>query len=273
MDCIRIGIIQPYIKTNSFGVRNRKVNIQKVKSMINQLVEDEMAIDMIILPEEFYAGSSYNFTSIPEELGTSKAISELGQIAKEKRCYIAGGVTCALKEERTGDKRYHNIGFVIDRDGRLLGYQERQHIFQKESKYITPGDKIEVFNLDFGKVGIVMGVDILYPEITRQMAAKGAQLIITPSLLPDTAEENEHSDLIIRQAKQCAIARGFENRVFVAWVNGVGESTSVEGEYKGKSMITGPLGILREFEEEEDSGIVICNLNQIKKAEKLCPII
>lgn len=45
----------------------------------------------------------------------------------------------------------------------------------------TPGDRVPVFQTDFGRVGIMICYDSWHPEIARLLAYKGAELILFPS--------------------------------------------------------------------------------------------
>ena len=70
---------------------------------------------------------------------------------------------------------------VIGPDGKRLGQQDKVHLYQSEKKVATPGNRYDVFQLDFGKIGIMIGYDGMFPEAARTLALRGADLIFTPS--------------------------------------------------------------------------------------------
>jgi len=61
---------------------------------------------------------------------------------------------------------------------------------------LTPGDEHPVFDTDIGKIGIIICYDSWYPETSRILALKGAELILFPNagyeplLLPARAIDN-----------------------------------------------------------------------------------
>lgn len=272
MNQIKIGIVQKYIHTASFGTSNRKKNMINIKTSINQLFAQEENIDMIVLPAEYYTGSSYNFTSLPEQLGKSKSISELSEIAKYRNCYITGGFACSIENNIT-DRRYRNVGFIISRDGEMMGFQERIHRFNIEKEFIIEGQGSRVFKLDFGKVGLVSGLDLMYPEIIQQRISEGTEILIASCLLAEGDPETEHYDLITKIIRQCVITRALENSVFMIYVNGLGKSNYEEnGAYSGESIVTSPLGIIKEFSDQEEDQIVKINMEDLNTAKALIQI-
>lgn len=75
----------------------------------------------------------------------------------------------------------YNISYLFGRDG-SIGKQYKIHITPSERKWwgVTPGDKVEVFDTDCGRVAIQICYDIEFPELTRIAAHKGAQVIFVP---------------------------------------------------------------------------------------------
>lgn len=103
----------------------------------------------------------------------------------------------------------YNVAYLFQRNG-AIGKQYKIHITPSERKWwgVTPGDRVEVFDTDCGKVAIQICYDIEFPELTRIAAQKGAQIIFTPF-----NTDTRHGYLRIRH---CAIARCVENHLYVA---------------------------------------------------------
>jgi predicted amidohydrolase len=103
----------------------------------------------------------------------------------------------------------YNVAFLFRRDG-SIGRQYKIHITPSERKWwgVTPGNKVEVFDTDSGRIAIQICYDIEFPELTRIAARKGAQIVFTPF-----NTDTRHGWLRIRH---CAIARCIENHLYVA---------------------------------------------------------
>lgn len=103
----------------------------------------------------------------------------------------------------------YNVAYLFGRDG-SIGKQYKLHITPSERKWwgVSPGDKVEVFDTDCGRVAIQICYDIEFPETTRIAAGKGAQIVFVPF-----NTDTRHGYLRVRT---CAQARCVENHLYVA---------------------------------------------------------
>ncbi|MCA9147935.1 MAG: GNAT family N-acetyltransferase [Planctomycetales bacterium] len=115
----------------------------------------------------------------------------------------------------------YNVAYLFGRDG-SIGKQYKIHITPSERKWwgVTPGDKVEVFDTDCGRIAIQICYDIEFPELTRIAAGKGAQMIFVPY-----NTDTRHGYLRVRN---CAMARCIENHLFVAIAGCTGNLPFVE---------------------------------------------
>lgn len=115
----------------------------------------------------------------------------------------------------------HNVAFLFRRDG-TLGKQYKLHITPDEQRWwgVKPGSEIEVFYTDRGRIGIQIGHDITFPELTRVMAERGVQILFVPFSV-----EERYSYMRIRH---CAHARCIENNIYTVIAGSVGNLPSVE---------------------------------------------
>lgn len=157
----------------------------------------------------------------------------------------------------------YNAALVCDRRGAVVGTYRKTHIpayFPNEKAggtgsyekfYFTPGEGLPVFDLDGIRIGIQICNDRLYPEPSRVLALRGAEIIVMPicySVYSDPEHRNAIWDVAMR-------ARAFENGVFVVAANRVG----LEGvrQHLGRSMIVDPRGtIIREAGHEHEELLV-----------------
>ena len=114
----------------------------------------------------------------------------LGSKAREHNTYIVfGGVF--LDDLVTG--ACSNAAVVIDRQGKEAGRYVKVHpVLDRvgpDGKIVLeggvkPGREYDVFDLDFGRVGLQICYDVEYPEGWRRLAERGAELVLYPSQSP-----------------------------------------------------------------------------------------
>jgi predicted amidohydrolase/regulation of enolase protein 1 (concanavalin A-like superfamily) len=82
--------------------------------------------------------------------------------------------------EREGGLLY-NTAVLINRSGEILGkYRKNQLPLSEVSVGITPGNGVPVFDTDFGRVALLICQDTAFPELAREAAIRGAELILHP---------------------------------------------------------------------------------------------
>lgn len=129
-----------------------------------------------------------------------------GNIAREYGMYIIPNYT-----ELDGDKMY-NTAVIIGRDGEVVGKYRKTHLCGSEGRCfgISQGDELPVFDLDFGRVGIAICMDMYYPEIFRILTLKGARIIFWPHQTYGPSEE-----MIMVQAR----CRALDNSCYLVGSN------------------------------------------------------
>src|SRR6056297_308798 len=170
---LKIGFLQ----TNpAFG--DKEQNFAQVEHLIGGDL-----VDILVLPELFATG--YTFISKDEvqeyaEDQTGKTTNFLQNIAKSIDGVVIGGYP-----ERQG-KNIYNSAMMVDEDGVIENYR-KIHLFNKEKLWFTPGNNpypvVKLKKKDNVKVGMMICFDWIYPEATRTLAMKGADIIAHPTNL------------------------------------------------------------------------------------------
>jgi predicted amidohydrolase len=184
----------------------------------------------------------------------SRYIEFFGALAAEYRMMIVAG-TLLTKDER-GSLR--SRAGVFDADGSLLGWQNKLHLDEDEQATIEPGDKLATFESAIGPVGVLIGHDLLFPELARALAYQGCVGILCPTLA-------RSRDSWQRQ-RLVASARAQENQIFVALSYMVGENEAYvgpRGPLVGRSSVLSPVELssrgdstLAEVGAEKVEGVV-----------------
>ncbi|HPF34786.1 MAG TPA: GNAT family N-acetyltransferase [Candidatus Krumholzibacteria bacterium] len=135
---------------------------------------------------------------------TPRYLDFFAEMAVKYNVNVIGGSTFVVEGETL-----YNTSYLFGRDG-TIGKQDKIHITPSERKWwgVSPGDKVEIFDTDCGRVAIQICYDIEFPETTRIAAAKGAQIVFVPF-----NTDTRHGYLRVRH---CAQARCIENHIYVA---------------------------------------------------------
>jgi predicted amidohydrolase len=121
-----------------------------------------------------YYGLGKPYTAVAEPVpGPSTAY--FGQLAKRYNLYLVAGLV-----ERAGPLIY-NVAVLIGPDGQLVGKYRKVALPRSEIEAgIAPGSDYPVFTTRFGKVGMMICYDGFFPEVARQLANRGAEVIAWP---------------------------------------------------------------------------------------------
>jgi predicted amidohydrolase len=99
----------------------------------------------------------------------------LGELAREKKSYVVAGIY-----ERDGDFIY-NTAILLNREGKLAGKYRKVMLPREEiERGLAPGDRMSVFQTDFGKLGIMICYDVFFAEPAKELAMQGAEVVAMP---------------------------------------------------------------------------------------------
>jgi len=146
-----------------------------------------------------------------------KEFATILDVAKQKTVFIIPGAFL----ERIDDEIYVSCP-IISKKGKLIGRQLKIHPFGLQRKDVKPGIKAEVFNLGKFKLGVVICYDAVFPEVSRVLATKGADVLFFPSKIKTEGVGPWHIYLQ---------ARALENRIPVVAPN------VCAGPFGGKSIV------------------------------------
>jgi predicted amidohydrolase len=209
--------------------------------------------DLYVLPELFNTG--YNFATPDEvdrvaEKSDGATFRAMTGFAQRNSCYVAYGFA-----ERAD--RIYNSAALVGPAG-LLGVYRKVHLFDRENLFFKPGNLgFPVFELPFGKVGLMICFDWMYPEAARSLALKGAQLIAHPS------------NLVLPFCPDGMVTRCLENKVFAATADRVGRENRGEADIQfiGTSEIVSPGGEVLVRLGREEEGVAVVDVD-LKDADK-----
>lgn len=178
--------------------------------------------DFALFPEFFNAPlmAEFNHLSEPEAIRklaeyTSSIVEAFSKLAISYNINIITGSMPELV-----DGTLLNIGYLCKRNGEIERY-EKIHVTPDEAKVwaMQGGNKIQTFDTDCGKIGILICYDVEFPELSRLLADEGMDILFVPFL---TDTQNGYS-----RVRHCAQARAIENECYVAIAGSVGNLPNV----------------------------------------------
>lgn len=206
-----------------------KVNTKKAEALIEEAAGKGAAL--ICLPEAFNTG--YLGTDIPgmrehAERLDGPTIRVMQAAAKRLGIYLVAPIILLAEGDRV-----ENTAVFIDDEGEILGTYSKTHPVGDERTYFNRGVDYPVWETKLGKIGIVICYDACFPETTRILTLRGAELVIVPAAWRASAYFKEWWDLNLA-------CRALDNLVYVAAVNRCG--ICGDERFAGKSQVIDPVG-------------------------------
>ncbi len=160
------------------GPRTVEMNVAAAERMIERAAA--LKPDIVCLPETFptigvtvsqAADVDAQSFTVPGPI-----TDRIAALARRHGMYVV----CPLYEKQ--GNRVYNAGVLMDRRGHVAGIYHKVHptLGELESG-VTPGEKVEVFETDFGRVGILICFDIMTPARWREAKERGAEVVFWPS--------------------------------------------------------------------------------------------
>jgi len=260
---VKIGLVQMNIKP-----LHPERNIKKARYYAELAYKKN--VDFLVYPELFITGPARNKVAKYAQRIPGKYTDIFTKLAEEYNYYIIMGSII-----ENDNNNFYNTSLLIAPNGNIIGKYRKIFLWHPEKRYLSRGNEIKVFNTKFGKIGIEICWDLAFPEISRKIAYKGADVIFCPSYWsegdnPLYKELGFSSEAIFIDS--CVISRAFENQVAFIFVNGAGywELNGYIDEFTGHSQIALPFyGSIAKLEKEENLLVKEIDLGILEKARKI----
>lgn len=246
---------------------DKEKNVENAVKLIEKVSRE--GADLAVFCEMFCCPYDNSFFKAYGEVEGGYAYSAMQKAAKDFGIYVVAGTMPELEEDKV-----YNTSYAFDRSGKLIAKHRKMHLFDidieggqyfKESDVLTPGKNVTLFETEFCKVGLAICYDIRFPELSRLMAAEGAEVIIFPGAFNMTTGP-AHWELSFR-------ARALDNQVYTI---GVSPARDLDFSYHsyGNSIIASPWGnVLNKMDEKEGYIIQEIDLDYVKKIRNELPLL
>lgn len=214
----RIGCVQWQMRT----LNSVEELIQHVEFFIDAL--SDYQCDLALLPEFFNAplmgiDTHKNSHDAIKALATysEEILEAISKLAVSYNINIIAGSMPVME-----DGELYNVAYLCRRDGTLESqYKLHPTPYEKKAWIMQGGNKLSVFDTDFGKIGILICYDVEFPELARIQSEQGMQMLLVPFW---TDTKNAYL-----RVRCCAHARAIENECYVVITGSVGNLPKVDG--------------------------------------------
>lgn len=249
--CVRVACCQLAPQIGEVK-QNRETTRQAIEAAV------ESGARIVVLPE--LANSGYVFKSLDEARTLAEAhdgptLKEWRKQSIEHDIVVVGGFC-----EHGSGERLFNSAAVIDTDGHVTIYR-KIHLWAKENRFFSPGNsRPPVVETSLGRIGVAICYDIEFPEMSRSLALRGADIICIPMNWPRTmpASAGQSMPVTIAMASACL------SRVFMAVCDRCGEE---RGEFfEGTSVIVNERGGLLDGPGDGSTKVLMgdCDLRRAR---------
>lgn len=182
---------------------------------------------LVVLPELVISG--YVFADLAEARAKAEAadgptVQLFIELSREHGLVLIGGFCERGGDQRGGGERPYNSLAVVDR-GEVLAIYRKTHLWGTEKNVFAVGDaRPPVVSTSVGSVAAMICYDLEFPEVVRDVALRGAQIVVAPSNWPSNSPPaGERAPEVVKAQASAAV-----NRVFVVVADRWGSERGVD---------------------------------------------
>jgi len=157
----------------SGGKRTLVENLEHLAGLVGEAAAK--GADLVVLPELLNCkGITNDYVSVAE-LIPGETTKFFGAVARKHDLYLVVGMAEKAKEQ------VFNSAILLGPDASIVGVYRKVTLPREEiAKGISPAEGYPVFETRFGKVGMMICYDVFFPEVARELAMNGAEIIAVP---------------------------------------------------------------------------------------------
>lgn len=247
----------------------RASTVGEVKPNLQTALEDldqhAPSNDLVLFPELFLAG--YNAQDKHHDLALDLEDPVIGEL-RAKALEHETNILIGAPREGDLEGTTHNSAFLIKSDDTVAVYDKVHlptfNVFE-EGLFFTPGERGLVTTLPDGtRIGVAICYDVFFPEITKDLALRGADVIATISAGP--YQSRAYFETVLP-------ARALETTSFVLYCNLTGVQDHLD--FAGGSMIFSPLGetLAHAPTQEEATLTASLDMDKVPLARRKRPVL
>lgn len=237
-------------------------NLEVARKLLGQAAD--AGAELAVLPEYFcmMGLKDTDKLAVAEQVGRWPLQDFLSQCAIDFKLWVVGGTIPMATDDPA---KAYNSTLVWNPAGQCVARYDKMHLFRfdngleryDEARVLLPGEQPVVFDVasrdgDLYRVGLSICYDLRFPELYRNLAANGADLLLVPSAFTHTTGQ-AHWEVLLR-------ARAIEN---LAYVLAAAQGGLHENQRRtwGHSMVVDPWGKILAVQDQEP-GVVLADIDK-----------
>ena len=223
------------VQMTSTGDRAR--NLATATRLLNEAAS--LGAKLVGLPENFaFMGRDEERIATAESL-EGPTLAAIREVARARRIWVVAG---SVAENVGLPDKTANTSVLVAEDGSIAATYRKIHLFDvnipdgaryAESESVAAGDKVVLAPTPLGRIGLTICYDLRFPELYRQLAGLGAEVVFIPAAFT-LFTGKDHWEVLLR-------ARAIENLCYVVAPAQVGRHSANRLTY-GNAMIVDPWG-------------------------------
>jgi predicted amidohydrolase len=185
-----------------------------------------------------------------------RALSAVGAAARNCGIAVAMGIA-----RLDGRGRLRNEAVFFDRRGEEVARYAKIFLWNFDSRWFAPGDAVQAFDTEFGRLGMMICADGRMPEIARTLARRGAWLVLDPTAWVSVG--HSYATMYNPQVEHVMLTRARENGIWIAAADKFGSENDTV-HYVGRSMIVSPAGEVAAAGPPGKAAIVVADLERTR---------
>ena len=235
---------------------NIQQNFESTKKEILKAVKQKS--DLIITPEisSLFSLDKKKLLKICRPMNKDIYLDGIKQLAKKyKKWILVGSVIIKISK-----KKLVNRSVLINDKGLIKSYYDKIHMYDVvlskkekyfESKIFSPGKKIKLYRLPWGKIGLSICYDLRFPNLYRKLSKAGCLFLSIPSAFTETTGKKHWHSLLK--------ARAIENFCYIFAPAQGGKHFNGRKTF-GHSIIISPDGkVIKELKKTK--GVITATIN------------
>lgn len=218
---------------------------KNLKYALRKIEENRNKADLLVFPELYSTGyyMEKDYLRNNAESISGNFIESIRNCAKDNNMSILMPFL-----EKFQNKLFNSVA-IIDNKGNLKGIKRKSINWKTELGFIEEGNlsrNFQIFEVDGLKLGVLICYEASFPELSRVLAKKGAELIVVTAFWGKWALN--HWEIQLK-------ARALDNNIFLLGVNGLQEDKTC-----GNSMLISPNGDIKKRLDFKE-GVLIDQIN------------
>lgn len=243
--------------------QDKQENLIKSIEFINEAASNKA--ELVCFPEfqMAYSPASQSARQLASIAETVKGefVTSLSKAAKKNKV----GVVATIYE-KSDSTRVYDSAVALSPAGAVLSVYRKLHLYDalgfKESAKLARGKTIkEPVKTKAGTIGLLICYDLRFPELSRILTVKGADVLVAPSAWVQGEMKEEHWQIMTK-------ARAIENGSYLIAPDQVGNI------YCGRSMVVDPFGVvLLDMGQREGVETIEIESSRVKQVRRSLPLL